>query len=161
MVLHDRIVSSRATLPPQARVALAWRRNLSKTRAAMYQSSRGSSAGSPGNCAGKNTGRGASRGLFLAVTLGVLAACDSDDSSPPAAVGGSSGQPTAVADAGNPLRGEGFEPTPTFDITNPDREPPSRNDVIEGVLNLGVGGGTGNPQSPSDAGSPDAGGDAS
>jgi hypothetical protein len=76
-------------------------------------------------------------------------------------VGGSSGQATAVADAGNPLRGEGFEPTPTFDITNPDREPPSRDELIEGVLNLGVGGSSGNTRSPSDAGSPDAGGDAS
>jgi hypothetical protein len=98
----------------------------------------------------------------LAVTLGFSVACDSDDPEPATNAGGTSGQATGVADAGNtPLRGEGFEPTPTFDISNPDREPPSREELIEGIGNLtGAGGGSGGSPGPADAGSPD-GGDAS
>jgi hypothetical protein len=72
-------------------------------------------------------------------------------------VGGSSGRATGAAGAGNPLRGEGFDPTPSFDITNPDREPPSRDELREGVLSLGVGGGTSGTRGTADAGSPDAG----
>src|SRR5262245_38160346 len=118
----------------------------------MYQSSRGSSRNHAGLCA--------SLGLLLAVTLGFSAACDSDDSEPATSAGGTSGQATGAAGAGDPLRGEGFEPTPTFDITNPDREPPSRDELVEGVLNLGVGGSNSGVRPPADAGSPD-GGDAS
>jgi hypothetical protein len=66
-----------------------------------------------------------------------------------------------LADAGGPLRGEGFEPTPTFDITSPDREPPSREELIEGIGSLGgTGGSSATPPAPTDAGSTD-GGDAS
>lgn len=63
-----------------------------------------------------------------------------------------------MAGAGNPLRGEGFEATPTFDITNPDREPPSREELIEAIGNLNGGGGSnaGAP-APADAGNTDAG----
>jgi hypothetical protein len=64
---------------------------------------------------------------------------------------------TAFADAGG-LRGEGFEPTPTFDITNPQRPVPPRSRLVEGINNLNGTGGSGG-SSPGDAGSTDAGSD--
>src|SRR5688572_33452969 len=120
----------------------------------MYHCSRGRSA--------INAGRGARWGLLLAVTIGFSAACDSDDDADPGTnVGGSGARATGAAGAGNPLRGEGFEPTPAFDITNPDREPPSRDEVLVGVGSLtGMGGGGSSTPAPADAGSAD-GGDAS
>lgn len=130
----------------------------------MYECCRGYFRDHAGRCAGAAAAAAgaaagaAGRGLLLAVTLAFSAACGSDDDTPTTSAGGATGPATAVADAGPPLRGEGFEPTPSFDISNPDREPPSRADVIEGVLNLNGGAGSGGRTPPQgDAGNGDAG----
>src|SRR4051812_15535876 len=111
------------------------------------------SRGSPCRSVRRNAGRNAGWGFLLAGTVGVLVSCGSDDSAQTGA-GGSTGQPVASsADAGRPLPGEGFEPTPDFDITNPQREVPSRQDLVAGISTLyGNAGAGGSP-----AGAPDAG----
>lgn len=134
----------------------------------MHDSSRGRPRKNAGHDASRSASRSASRNasrnasgvVLFAVTLGFSAACNSDDDSPGTNTGGTGGQATGLADAGGPLRGEGFEPTPTFDISNPEREPPSREELIEGIGNLGGTGGSAASPAPADAGSTD-GGDAS
>jgi len=120
----------------------------------MHDCSRGSSRRNVGRDAGWD-----SRWIFLLAGT-VLVACGSDDSAPQTGAGGSNGQPVASsADAGRPLPGEGFEPTPDFDITNPQREVPSRQQLVDGIstlyANAGAGGGA---ASTADAGARDAGG---
>jgi hypothetical protein len=109
--------------------------------------------------AANTAGRVAGWCVFLAGSLGVLLACG-DELTPLPAAGGSSAQPvtTGFADAGR-LRGEGFEPTPTFDITNPERPVPPRSQLVEGINNLNGTGGTGGAIVV-DAGATDAGADA-
>jgi hypothetical protein len=98
----------------------------------------------------------------LAGTVSVLVGCGSDDSAPQTGSGGSRGQPVASsADAGRALPGEGLEPTPDFDITNPQREVPSREQLVDGISTLyGNGGAAGGTPSATDAGAGDAGSDA-
>jgi hypothetical protein len=130
----------------------------------MLDRSRGSARQNAGRSTKRNANRAnrnASRVLLFLVTLGVSVACSSEDDDPEMSAGGTGGQATGAAGASGPLRGEGFEPTPTFDITSPDREPPSREELVEGIGNLsGAGGSSGSTPAPADAGSTD-GGDAS
>jgi hypothetical protein len=117
----------------------------------MYDSSRGSSF-----CAGRSAGWE----FLLAGTFGILVACGSDESAPQTGVGGSR-EITASADAGRLLPGEGFEPTPAFDITNPQRPVPPREQLVEGVANLNGGGSGGGSSAPDGGADADAGADAS
>lgn len=140
---------------------LACRENLSKSGGVMHDCSRGSSFRSIRRNAGHDIGHRAGWGFLLAGTVGVLLACGSDDSAPQTGAGGSRGQPVASsADAGRPLPGEGLEPTPDFDITNPQREVPSRQQLVDGISTLYGSGGSGGTPSASDAGAGDAGNDA-
>jgi hypothetical protein len=80
----------------------------------------------------------------------VLVACGSDDSAPRTSTGGGGGQNvTGSADAGRALPGEGFEATPDFDITNPQKPVPARDELVESVANLNGTGGysSGGPRS--------------
>src|SRR5262245_27300942 len=96
-------------------------------------------------------GRGAGWGFSLAGTLSCILACSEDDSAPQTGTGGLGNDVTGSADAGRQGPGEGYEPTPTFDITNPQRPVPPRSQLVEGVYNLN--GGRGSPAGiPSDAG---------
>ena len=133
---------------------LACRENLSNSGPVMYDCLRGSSRRGVGRCAGWV--------FLLAGTFGVLVACGSDDSAPQTGAGGSDGQTvTGSTDAGRPLPGEGFEPTPDFDITSPQRPVPPREQLIEGVATLnGTGGSSGGAANSPDAGAGDAGADA-
>jgi hypothetical protein len=65
---------------------------------------------------------------------------------------------TGSADAGRALPGEGFEATPDFDITDPQKPVPPRDELVAGAANLNGTGGysSGGPRS-SDAGTGDAG----
>ncbi|MEO8179645.1 MAG: hypothetical protein ABI895_12500 [Deltaproteobacteria bacterium] len=88
--------------------------------------------------------------------MGVLVACSSDDSAPETGLGGSNGDGvTALADAGR-SPGEGFEATPDFDITSPQRPVPPRRELVEAVAGLNGTGGA----SSGTGGAPDAGADA-
>jgi hypothetical protein len=91
--------------------------------------------------------------------FGVLVACGSDDSAPQTSAGGSNGgqSVTGAADAGRQLPGEGFEATPDFDITDPQKPVPARDELVDGVASLnGTGGSSSGPRT-TDAGADDAG----
>ena len=148
---------------------LACRENLSKSGGAMYDCSRGSSSGSARRNAGRSTsGRHPAWRVLLAGTFAILVACGSDDSADETGAGGadsvaacasSAAACSASADAGRPLPGEGLEPTPDFDITNPQRDVPSRQELVDGVATLNGAGGSA-ASNTSDAGTGDAGTDA-
>jgi hypothetical protein len=91
--------------------------------------------------------------------FGVLVACGSDDSSPASSAGSGGGQNvTGSADAGRQLPGEGFEATPDFDITDPQKPVPPRDELVESVANLnGTGGDSSGGPRTTDAGPSDAG----
>jgi len=108
----------------------------------MYDSSPRSSS--------KNAGHRAGLGFLLAGTLGVLVACGSDDPAPQTGAGGSDS--TGQADAGPPLRGEGLESTPDFDITDRQVPVPPREQIRDSVAAIGQAGSGGNLPAPSDAG---------
>jgi len=128
-----------------SRVALACGENLSKSGAVMHDRLQGSLFQS----AGRSTGWG----FLLAGMFGVLVACSSDDSAPQTGSGGQAQNVTGAADAGRPLPGEGFEATPDFDITNPQRPVPPREQLVAGAANLnGTGGSSGRSSRTPDAG---------
>jgi len=106
-----------------------------------------------------SAGRGAGWGFLWAGMLGILVACSSDDSAPQTSSGGNGGgQSVTGADAERPLPGEGFEATPDFDITDPQKPVPPRDELVEGVANLnGTGGASGGGTPTTDAGTGDAG----
>jgi hypothetical protein len=99
----------------------------------------------------RNAGRGAGLSFLLAGTVAVLVACGSDDPPSRAESGGGSG-PTGQADSGPPLRGEGFERTPDFDITDRQRPIPPRTQLIDSLAGLGQAGSAGNLPTQTDAG---------
>ena len=162
------IESSRVGPLATSRVVLACGQNLSNSGAAMYDRLRGSalrsiSSGGPVSSSrvpSTQAGRSAGWGFLLAGALGALLACSSDDSAPQTGLGGSGGDEViGRADAGR-SPGEGFEATPDFDITSPQRPVPPRRELVEAVAGLnGMGGsGSGTGRTP-DAGA-DAGADA-
>ena len=132
----------------------------------MHDRSRGTLSASAGELRTPScsAGRGAGRRFLWAGMLGVLVACGSDDSTPRTSsggngTGGNGGGPSVTgADAERPLPGEGFEATPDFDITNPQKPVPPRDELVEGVANLnGTGGASGGGTPTTDAGTGDAG----
>jgi hypothetical protein len=144
-----------------SRVALACAENLSKSGAVMHDRLQGSpavAAGTPRTPI-SNAGRGAGWGFLLAGMFGVLVACGSDDSAPQTSTGGSGGgQSVTGADADRALPGEGFEATPDFDITDPQKPVPPRDELVEGIANLnGTGGSSNRGSGTTDAGAGDAG----
>jgi hypothetical protein len=104
----------------------------------------------------RNVGQRAGLSFLLAGTLGILVACGSDDPPSRAATGGPA---TGQADSGPPLRGEGFERTPEFDITDRQRPIPPRTQLIDSIAGLGQAGSGGNLPTQTDAGSDAASGD--
>jgi hypothetical protein len=125
----------------------------------MYDRSRESPFHSAGRCF-PSAGRGAGSAFLLAGMFGVLVACSSDDSSSRTSDGGSGGSQnvTGSADAGRQLPGEGFEATPDFDITDPQKPVPPRDELVERVANLnGTGGVSSGGTRTNDAGASDAG----
>jgi hypothetical protein len=88
-----------------------------------------------------------------------LVACGSDDSAPQTSTGGSGGGQNATgADADRALPGEGFEATPDFDITDPQKPVPPRDELVEGIANLnGTGGASNRGSGTTVAGAGDAG----
>lgn len=144
-----------------SRVALACAENLSKSGAVMHdrlQGSRSVFSAAP-RTPSRSAGRGAGWGFLLAGMFGVLVACGSDDSAPQTSTGGSGGGQSATgADPERALPGEGFEATPDFDITDPQKPVPPRDELVEGIANLnGTGGASGRGSSTTDAGAGDAG----
>jgi len=142
------------------RVALACAENLSKSGAVMHDRLRGSSSASAGapRTPSYSAGRCAGWGFLWAGMFSVLVACSSDDSAPQASNGGSGGgQGVTGAEAERPLPGEGFEATPDFDITDPQKPVPPRDELVEGVANLNGTGGSGGGSRTTDAGTGDAG----
>ena len=110
----------------------------------MYDCSRGSDR-RPVFCrhvSRTQAGRSVGRGFLLAGIFGVLCACGSDDSAPQTGLGGGSSV-TAATDAGPASPGEGFEATPDFDITSPQRPVPPRQQIVDGVATLNGSGGSG------------------
>jgi hypothetical protein len=91
--------------------------------------------------------------------FGILVACGSDDSAPRTSAGSGGGQNvTGSADAGRILPGEGFEATPDFDIRDPQKPVPPRDELVEGIANLnGTGGYSNGGPRTTDAGVGDAG----
>jgi hypothetical protein len=86
----------------------------------------------------RNSGHRAALSFLLAGTLGVLVACGSDDPARQTGTGGTGS--TGQADAGPPLRGEGLESTPDFDITNRQVPVPPRDQLTDSVAALGQAG---------------------
>lgn len=135
---------------------LACGQNLSKSGLAMYESLRGSPL-----CGVSRTqaGRSVGGGFLLAGTFVILCACGSNNGGPQTGVGGGSSLPDS-SDAGRPSPGEGFELTPDFDITRPQRPVPPRQQLVDGVATLGgAWGSSGVSGAVPDAGA-DAGADA-
>jgi hypothetical protein len=135
--------SGRKTGPSSARLSLAWRKNLSKTRAIMQSFLPRS--------AYRGSGPHLLFRLFLAGNLGVLVACGADDPTPNDAAAGAPPPDASVRD----LPGDGLETTPD-DLSAPRGlvERPELRDVIGSRDPL--------PRPPSpDAAPPDAGEDAS
>jgi len=90
--------------------------------------------------------------------FGVLIACGSADSAPQTRNGGSGGgQSVTGADAERALPGEGFEATPDFDITDPQKPVPARDELVDRVANLNGTGGSAGGSRTTDAGTGDAG----
>jgi len=98
----------------------------------------------------RNAGHRAGLSFLLAGTLGVLVACGSDDPARPTGAGGTSS--TGQADSGPPLRGEGLENTPDFDITDRQVPVPPREQLRDSVAAIGQAGSGGNLPAPTDAG---------
>ena len=146
-----------------SRVALACAENLSKSGAVMHDRLRGSLSVLAGaaRTPSYGAGRGAGSGFLWAGMVGVLIACGSDDSAPRTSTGGSGGgsNVTGSADAGRQqLPGEGYEATPDFDITDPQKPVPPRDELVEGIANLnGTGGYASGGSRRPDAGAGDAG----
>ena len=107
----------------------------------------------------RGAGPFAGAGALLAGILGLLVACGSDDSAPQTGTGGTGAEEPAPAAAGRGNRGEGYELTPSFDITNPQRPVPPREQLVEGASSVYGTGGSRGSAAP-DAGSADAGADA-
>ena len=143
-----------------SRVALACAENLSKSGAVMNDRLRGSRSVSAGaaRSPSHSAGRGASWGFLWAGMFGVLMGCSSDDSAPQTSTGGSGGGQSVTSEAERPLPGEGFEATPDFDITDPQKPVPPRDELVDGVANLnGTGGSASGGSRTTDAGTGDAG----
>ena len=102
----------------------------------------------------RNAGHRAGLSFLLAGTLGVLVACGSDDPARPTGAGGTSS--TGQADSGPPLRGEGLESTPDFDITNRQVPVPPREQLRDSLAAIGQAGSGGNLPAQTDAGAGDA-----
>ena len=102
----------------------------------------------------RSAGHSAGLSFLLAGTLWVLVACGSDDPARPTGAGGSGS--TAQADSGPPLRGEGFENTPDFDITDRQVPVPPREQLRDSLAAIGQAGSGGSLPAQADAGDADA-----
>jgi len=99
----------------------------------------------------RNAGHRTGLSFLLAGTLGVLVACGSDDPARQTGAGGGTGS-TGQADSGPALRGEGFENTPDFDITDRQVPVPPREQLLDSLTALGQAGSGGSLPTPVDAG---------
>jgi hypothetical protein len=130
---------------------LAWRKNLSKTRAVMKISAPSRTR--------PVFGRSANNRLFcaaIAVGACFALACSDDDPAEPTGIGGSTGSGGLDASVRD-LPGDGRETTPDFDIESRQRTPIGPQRLVENIddirddLGLGYGG-----NGATDAGDPDA-----
>lgn len=135
---------------------LAWRKNLSKTRAVMKISA-------PSRIRG--LGRGANNRLFraaIAVGACLALACGDDDPAGQTGVGGSTGSAEPDASARN-LPGDGREGTPEFDTDSRQRNPIGPRRLVETVDeirdDLGIGSGGSGAADAGDASPADGGAD--